>query len=538
MYIIFFILLVCAYLIPIHSLPWVSFLQQYLAFFALIFLLPLLKHKKIEFPLLLTPLLFLVFLPLLQYSFGEILYFSTAWTSSLYIFSFFISILTGYSLAKDNDNKILTILSLVFLISSLISVWIAICQWLHLFPGSQWIAEYSGNRPYGNIAQFNLLSTLFTLGIFSALYLYERFILNKFYFLLICIVFLFGMSLTQSRTGWVIIVTTFIFLFALQARLKLKTNKTIIFSLFVCYLSFISALPLLTQYLSAYFKVTAISTALERVSSGYLRLDIWKQMFQALSLQPMGGYGWNQTSVAQYTVIDVFQGYEWTESAHNLFLDILVWSGLPLGILIIIYLLFLFKKSFSNIRTIDKFIPFLMILALSIHSMLEFPLFYLFFLIPFGLLLGITLSDQKQKKIHVSFLFIPPIVIISLVSGYYVYQQHSMIADNFIIGQQAEMNNHQGYVKLRNESIFFDQYNARVQWFALNINQPMSERDWLLAKNMSSLHIIPYNLIKYAQILALNGQEEEAKRQLKILNYTYRRNVTYDELLKKESDQK
>ncbi|WP_171258503.1 O-antigen ligase family protein [Acinetobacter boissieri] len=421
----------------------------------------------------------------------------------------------------------------VFLIASLCSSLLAIFQWLGLFKGQPWIMDFTGNRPYANIGQFNQLSTLLSLGLLSGLYFFERAILKRNIFIISSCLFLFAMALSQSRTGWLIILFSFIFIVIWQNKMDLKSSYKDFIFLTIFYIVSILVLPILNHLLAPYFDLAPISSASERISSGYLRLDIWNQMIHAVMKQPVWGYGWNQTSVAQAQVIDVYKGYEWASSAHNLFLDLLVWCGLPLGLLIIFYILWIYKRLFNCIINLETFIIFLMVSALGIHSMLEFPLYYLYFLLPLGLLIGISFSYMPNANYTINRWFLPVIVILSFCSGYYVFKEYNLVWDNTLAGKTAEMNDHYGEVDLPYTLFLFDQYDARAQWIGLNVHQKMTASDWVNAKKMAELYIMPYDLIKYAQVLAVNGQEQEAKRQLAILNYTYRRNMTYEELLNK-----
>ncbi|WP_211139175.1 O-antigen ligase family protein [Acinetobacter baretiae] len=420
------------------------------------------------------------------------------------------------------------------MLASFVSSFFAIFQWLGLFKGQEWLMNFSGNRPYANIGQFNQLSTLLSLGLLSGLYFFEKNIYKKYIFMSLSFLFLFAMALTQSRTGWLIIIFCFTFLVFANKEVSLKFNYKDVVILTLFYILSISVLPFLNQALAPYFNVASISSASERISSGYLRLDIWNQMVHAILKQPFWGYGWNQTTVAQAQVIDVYKGYEWATSAHNLFLDLMVWCGLPLGLFITFYILWMYKTLLHCIVNTETLIIFLMISALGIHSMLEFPLYYLYFLLPLGLLIGISLAYQPRFETSISQGYVIIIFILSFVGGYHVYQQYNLIWDNILTGKTAEMNNHKGVVDLPYKLALFDQYDARAQWIGLNIHQPMTDKDWLNAKKMAELYIMPYDLIKYAQILALNGEEAEAKRQLGILNYTYHKNVSYKQLLEEK----
>src|SRR5690606_31370645 len=113
--------------------------------------------------------------------------------------------IAAYNLAELEDKikkQWLFYIFLAFLIASIISVWLQLRQWL-LLDGSIWVADLPPNgRPFANIAQPNLLSTLLIIGLLSILYLYENKRIQNFTAGLSTLFLLFGIALTFSRTAW------------------------------------------------------------------------------------------------------------------------------------------------------------------------------------------------------------------------------------------------------------------------------------------------------------------------------------------------
>ncbi|WP_228731742.1 Wzy polymerase domain-containing protein, partial [Acinetobacter sp. Colony158] len=106
------------------------------------------------------------------------------------------------------------------------------------------------------------------------------------------------------------------------------------------------------------------------------------------------GYGWGKTSLAQLTVFNLHPSHEWVTSGHNVLLDIIVWNGLPLGLLIIAYMACWILWLNQKAKTLESIIALLMVGAILIHALLEFPLRYAYFLFPFGFLLGFVQSES------------------------------------------------------------------------------------------------------------------------------------------------
>ena len=57
-------------------------------------------------------------------------------------------------------------------------------------------------------------------------------------------------------------------------------------------------------------------------------------MLDAISRAPWLGYGWNEMSVAQSLVAPDHPAVrEMVDHSHNMLLDLMVWNGVPLGLL-------------------------------------------------------------------------------------------------------------------------------------------------------------------------------------------------------------
>jgi len=105
--------------------------------------------------------------------------------------------------------------------------------------------------------------------------------------------------------------------------------------------------------------------------------------------RPWFGYGWMQTSLAQYTADPYAMSTGGTLGfAHNLLVDLLVYLGLPLGLMVCALLAAWGVSAVRRVQTREQLWMLLFVAALGVHAMLEFPLHYAYFLLPLGLMLG------------------------------------------------------------------------------------------------------------------------------------------------------
>jgi O-antigen ligase len=124
---------------------------------------------------------------------------------------------------------------------------------------------------------------------------------------------------------------------------------------------------------------------------------IYQQMWDAVWLHPWAGYGWNQVSVAQIAVAADHPRSRLIEHSHNILLDLMLWNGVPLALLIIAASAWWLYGIGRRVRSVGGAFGWLAALLLLAHSMVEFPLEFLYFLVPFAMALGIASQDAGDR---------------------------------------------------------------------------------------------------------------------------------------------
>jgi hypothetical protein len=117
----------------------------------------------------------------------------------------------------------------------------------------------------------------------------------------------------------------------------------------------------------------------------------------AVAKSPWTGYGINQVAWAQMSVAQDHPALHVTFShGHNLFLDLVLWFGLPVGGLASVWLVVWFWKRVREVRNAEQTWPLLLILVMANHAMLELPLHYAYFLLPTCMLIGIASAEDSH----------------------------------------------------------------------------------------------------------------------------------------------
>ena len=530
------ILLGFAWLSPFHYNPWVMFSSEMSTFAAGLSVLAALFHQNIKIPRAQLLLLPFILIPVVQWALGLVFDFSTALLSSLYLLGFWFMVVAGYNLSLDQQQRdqIFTGFSLLTVIVSITTSLIAVCQWLNIDTHFAHMLHLIGNRPYGNFGQPNNMATFLIMGLLGCLYLYEKNKASVWLLLPSALTVLFAVVLSQSRTSWIVFPFLLIY-WAIKQFNKPKRLGLFQGSLW-CAGFFLMAglvLPFLTSLIETWSHTDIIqaSSLAERASSGYLRFNIWKQMLLAVQQHPWLGYGWNQTSVAQMCAYALFPTTEWTTSAHNVLLDLIIWNGIPLGTVMIAYFAcWLFWLNQQAKETIS-IIAIMMVCTVLIHAMLEFPQRYAYFLLTCGFLLGLIQAQSPiLKGVVLSKHLLRLVWGISLVLIIAIWRDYNV----YVMNSNLLFKNKQPNAEFMGSNRIFvlTQFDQRLKWIALNPNVSLSEAELVQWGNFVKNKATPYNLRKYAQLLAYNGKVDQAEQQIFILQHLYGQHTTLSELLK------
>lgn len=391
-----------AYLLPNHYSPWLSVHQEIAAFAAFAPLLLWAAVRARTLPALAGFAAIFSVVPLLQLAGGQLFFASDGWLPTLYLMAFALAVLAGAQCVDRPGASPEAVFApllwpwLGLLFAALVSVGIQLYQWLQLGDRGIYISELPpGARPFANLAQPNQLATLLLMGLAGVLYLRESARLGALAALALAAMLLAGLVMTGSRSVLLMFVWLLPAYALLRRRCGLRTPFHAILGLAIFYFLSAMAWPLVTE---ALLLGEATGTAVERMSSFGIRKVFWLSMLDAIGRAPWLGYGWGQVGLAQTaTALDYPATFGIFDSAHNLLLDLALWNGLPLALLVIFALLAWFGWQLSRCRDPFSFACLLFVAAVFNHAMVEYPLNYAFFLLPAGFWMG-ALSARHPSR--------------------------------------------------------------------------------------------------------------------------------------------
>lgn len=511
------IVLMFAYLLPNHYVPWLSFHQEFLAGVAFSPLVLWALWRAEKPPVFAIGILFLALIPIAHAIFGKLNFSGDGWTAGLYLLGFALTIWAGdgaisESSEKAKDIKELMPIFFALAIAGLISVGISIHQWLDLRVLGLFVVDMPvGGRPYANLAQPNQLATLLLLGLMGFAFLYEGLVIRGGIALSGSCLLVFGLVMTQSRV--VLLAMCLIWgaymLMKKRAGIRLPlialTSLTALFISLVWTWSGINKLLLLPDPHSLG----------ERLGQD-LRITLWMSMLDAISRSPWFGYGWNQVSLAQQAVVLDHPATHWYfNSAHNILLDIALWAGAPVALAVATGLFVWFKRRISACHDPLSFCVLLAIVLVLCHAMVEYPLSYAYFLLPVGFMMG-ALNQMVLPKSGVwNRLIFPRRLRVCL--GLIALSTLAMTAIEYfpleqdwrdIRFEQAQIGN--GKIGATPETHLLTQLSEDARFARTEPTRNMTPEQLEWMRKVSERFAWAASSFKYAEALALNGKPESA----------------------------
>lgn len=458
-----------------------------------------------------------IMLPWLQYAAGISLFAGDALLSSLYLSGLLAAVVVGYAFSRAEADRLVLGLMHCLWIAAMVSAAIGLAQWLNLQDslGRYVVQTRIGTRAMGNLGQPNQLATLLLMGMAAFAYVYEQRVIGRLAFFPGIAFMTGGLVLAQSRAGMlsVLVVSVFLMWKKRTVKLRLSTHSVAWWAIGF----FIGTLSL--PYLSEALLLGDVRgfTSTEAIGE---RWRIWQQVAYAVLQSPWVGYGWNQTPSAHAAGAIAFPGSITYTYAHNFVLDLLAWNGLPLGILLAGAIACWFFTRIRASTRPDAVLAMACLLPLAVHSMLEFPFVYAYFLIAAGFMVGVVEAAMVPARTMVlNARWAWGFLALWVSLGSYLAYEYFLIKKDF---QMVHLENlHAGKTPKTYEipHIWMSSHMAAMLKAARQVAEPNMSK-----ANLDNLREVaqrfPYGAVhfRYALALALNGDPQGASHQMAIIH--------------------
>ena len=517
------ILFAATFMLSVGDRPWHSFWREWVASLAILLMVLAAANRmrdegrplRVELRSLPTLAIMLAVACWFQWAMGRLAYRGDALLASAYLVAFAACIAIARSLRPEDRARLADDLALAMLVAALCSAPIAALQWIGTLRLELGIPVVGG-RPVAHMEQTNLLCSLVLQGLFGAWRLHERGRLPRAALQAIGVVLLAVAVLTQSRVAWLVAIAVLVAWAWRQRHLALRSRgRWLAIAAGAIALGAV-LLPLLDRRLG----LAGMDLA-ERTSGGR-RPDVWALFLDAVRVHPWAGWGALQNGEAQFALADRHPSLMWLfSSAHDVVLDLMVWFGAPAGLICGGALVVAIIRRVRGARDAAAFVTALAAGALLLHGLVELPLQYTYFLLPFGLMLGAVDEDvtairawrlPMQGPLPFALLALLPALLLALLARDYIALsearprlEYDKAADHMVLGAPFEVP----------DVLMLDQLQA-FQAFA-RVPMRAGADDAVLAALRRPMLRFPLVQAqeRYARIMALNGRVDVARDTLR-----------------------
>lgn len=492
-----------------HSEAWMALVFAFVGVIALVF-----PRNKINIYSINVVTLLFIPLPFVQYYFGLLQFFGQAAMGAIYIAGFLFAQIAGAQLQAWRPQWTGNIFFGAICAAAIISVGMQLFQWLGFARYSSltaiWIVAVDTLRPSANLAQPNLLATLILWGIVSVLWFNANELITKSSCVFIGLFLLVGLALTQSRSGLLGLFLLLGVRLSLNKHVEQFPRKGLAITLVAFCLLFVWLIQPLSQWL--------LLDGMESISSrpsGRVRLLAWRMFLDAISDKPWFGFGWNNVMLAHLHAAERHPevGQLFAQS-HNFFLDLLVWSGIPIGGFLSILMVYWLWDAFRKLTNNTQWVYFLIIFLAAMHSMVEFPLHHAYFLLPFGLAVGIL-----NESLGLHFLFrVGAIgrILFAATLCFLIWIFALLVRDYFLLEAASTnlrfLNARIGNAQKINvpDSMLLDHLKEQLNFFMFQPVAAASAAELRSAHQLASALPSYHNMLKLITLLALSQRHDEA----------------------------
>jgi O-antigen ligase len=486
-------------------------------------------QKAVRIPLVVWPFVVLILTAAFQTSIGFI-----GFTGDFVVVAFYLcmgvaALTAGYNTARCKETEAqgrpalsmhLELLSAAVLVGAVGSVILALVQAFGVWDEAGWINRtFAYRRPGANMSQANHLATLAIMGMASLVYLHEVRKIAGGAVLSLLLVLLLGVAVTESRTGVLGCGALAMWWYVHRSRIGFMAPKWGLTLAALAFSGFYWAWPKFLEFVQEGGGATFASASVGINLSSGARTVVWPQLLDAIWQRPLLGWGLNEVPAAINAVLHNYrEGYPFTY-AHNLVLDLWVGVGVPLALALVLAVVTWLWNQVRHTQTLTQWYGLAMVLPLAIHSMLEFPFAYAYFSLPVlylaGMLEGLAAPDRNLRapwQLAAAGVVVLTAGLIWSASEYFALEEDYRVVrlENLKVGTTRP-----DYV--RPTTHILTQLAALTEVARMKPTPGMSAESVELMRKVAMRYPAYASQNRYALALALNGNPQEAVRQLKVM---------------------
>ena len=527
---------------PRHQYPLTTFDQEWWSALLGVFALTLLVKgdfwQQPKIPRIAQLPVGLIAILLLQMALHKVAYLDQGLLYILYLLFAALLMLLGARLRTCFGlEKVATVLAIFLLIGAESSALIGVIQHFRWnTPLNSVIAMKTSSSVFGNLAQPNHYANYIALGLISLGLIYRQHRLKAGYVAMLATPLLFVMTLSGSRSTWLYLLMMtglawWVSRHDMQRRFLLRYCLLLIIGFGLMHL--IIKLPFMAGTAGSMDTMQRLFGAAD---SGGIRLYIWHEAWLMLTQSPWLGVGFGQFAWHHFQLLPVLQPSNISglyNNAHNLFFQIAAEAGLA-GLLVLFVSLGVWLHGLRHATmNVAHWWGLAALGILAIHSLLEYPLWYTYFMAVTAILLGVldeTHYGLELRRVgRMSLMAILLLGLMTLIQLRSSYQQLKDVlavrpVSSVVDVAEAFQRTRDGLVSIHGKSILTPYVEVFMGGFTdisaghLGVKLELNDR---------IMRYIPTQAVVYRQafLLAQNGQIEQAKQLLEQAIWSYPNHV-------------
>jgi len=520
----------------VHRYPLTTFYQEWwsalLGIAALMLLVGRAYWRRSEIPRIVQLPVALVAIALLQWALGKMVYSDQALLYALYLlFAALLMMLGAWLRDCFGLERLAQALAVCLLVGAEVSAAIGVLQhfrWSTPFD-SVIVAKVSVSV-YGNLAQPNHFGNYLALGLASLGLLHQGHGLRGRHAALLALPLLLAMTLSGSRSTWLYLLLM-AGLAAWWGWRDAAQRPLLRYSLLL--LAGFGAMHLLVQLpfmAGAGGSVDTLQRLFGADASGGIRLYLWRESWMIFGQSPWLGVGFGQFAWHHLQMLPVLQPGNIQglyNNAHNMVFQLAAETGLA-GLLALFASLGIWLNGLRR-APLDAahWWGYAALGVLAIHSLLEYPLWYTYFVAVAAVLLGALDETRYRLELRnvgrmsvVAVMLLGLMTLAQLRSGYQQMEQILKIQHASAADHTAFERTRDGLIAIHGESLL----SPYAELFMSSLIEISDDRlEEKLELNTRVMRFIPINMVVYRQalLLAQAGQQEQAKAVLEQAIWSY-----------------
>jgi O-antigen ligase len=429
-------------------------------------------------------------------------------------------------------------LAWALVIGALVQSLIGLTQLTGVAPLLNGVIFYDGAHPttniFGHIGQRNQYAHYLMWGVVAGAYLFSIERVRGVWLVLWSFWLSLMLAYAASRTVLLYVVAVALIGIIWHARVRTAVSRRMMLSLFMACALIVAAqflLPFVNEWLSTLTHTHGtIASGVERLAANgddmsSRRFAEMRKAWMVFRAHPTTGVGWSQFA-AQSVALQALPQFSAAgfnsglfTNAHNLPLQLLAEMGWPITAVVLLGFLWVIWPFLSQRATVESVLPLSCMAVTLIHSMLEYPLWYLYFLAMLVVFCALAPTPERSRGTTLPVFW--RLVLFAGTAGLGVVSVMAVPHYNELVSLYTPVNSPSADARrmtrigeiVRTEPMYaFPALYSLDNYIEATPDDLAQKREW--TDLLAAFRPYPDVLMKQAEMQAMMGDEVQAERTL------------------------